>query len=107
MLKRLGALLAAATLVGTLAVTEAGAAQPALDPGSCGVRASGPIWAPSGNPTGPNGLWAYVVRNRCGVSWTLTAIVAGRSTFCLSVAPGGSATYTSLMQDTNWRVAVC
>jgi len=108
MLRKFGALLAAATFISTLAVTEAGAAQAApADPGSCGVRVAGPIWSDNGNPTGANGFWAYIVRNRCGQTWSLTAMVAGRSTFCQDVYPGGSATYTSIVGDANWTVAVC
>jgi hypothetical protein len=99
MLKRLGAVLVAATFIGTVGVTDAGAAQ-ALDPGACGVRHSGP-------DQGADMQESYTVYNKCGYWINIRVSVQGQDTGCQDVLPHSYGVFLSYRASNDWIVKTC
>jgi len=101
MLRKFGALLAAATFISTLAVTEVGTAQAApADPGFCGVRHSGPN-------QGADMLETYTVYNKCGFQINVRVVVQGQVLGCELIDPYSYGVFQSYRASPDWIVQNC
>ncbi|MER7843813.1 hypothetical protein ABTZ03_07675 [Kitasatospora sp. NPDC096077] len=99
--RAVGAALAAFLGAVPLVVLPAGPA--AADPGFCGVRVDGPTIVPG------VALYAYRVRNKCGDAHAFKVYFPeiGRSTFCETIDPYESYSYTYMGETTWWEVRNC
>ena len=101
MLRKSGALLAAATFISALAVTEAGTAQAVpADPGFCGVRHSGPN-------QGADLLELYTVYNKCGYQINVRVVVQGQVLGCQPIRPYDYGVFQSYRASPDWIVQSC
>ncbi|GAA1663494.1 hypothetical protein [Fodinicola feengrottensis] len=96
------ALLAAAAIIATLPVQPA-----AADPGFCGVRVQGPYPDPNSNPTGANGIFTYLAKNKCSIGWSFKVVfVHGSEIPCAYIGPYALHTYSAIWAD-DWNLVVC